>query len=109
MRKNQVTLKNNMSKLYYIAPTNTEFEELKAKAIELWLTYDNEYGYATSKIGKIKDIKNIKDNFMFIFAMFDHNNQLKLVRQLSKETKQALKERLIDGGMDKFYLSHIEL
>lgn len=33
-----------MTKLYYTPPTEKQFNELKEKAIEVWNTYDNEYG-----------------------------------------------------------------
>jgi len=49
-----------MSKLYYTAPTNEIFEEVKAKAIEIWQTYDNTYGYADEKVNKIKDLENVR-------------------------------------------------
>jgi len=87
-----------MSKLYYTPPTNEAFEEVKEKAIELWKTYDDTYKYALNKIDKIKDIKNISDNFMYIVAMFDLENQAKLANKLSETTKRAISERIIDGG-----------
>lgn len=87
-----------MSNLYYIPPTSRQFEELKAKAIEVWSEYDNEFGYVDEKVGQIKDIGNIRDNFMFIVAMFDTPNQAKLARKLSSETRKAVRDRLVAGG-----------
>ena len=98
-----------MSKLYYTPPSDKCFEELKEKAIEIWKTYDDTYKYATGKINRIKDIKNIQDNFMYILAMFDHINQRKVISKLSNETKEAIRIRLIDGGNDKSYLRMIGL
>ena len=43
-----------MSKLYYTSPTNEQFNELKAKAIEIWQTYDNAHGYVDEKVNRIK-------------------------------------------------------
>jgi len=37
---------------------------------------------------------------MYIFAMFDINNQQKLISLLSLETKQALRDRLTEGGVE---------
>lgn len=87
-----------MSKLYYTPPTDEQFDELKEKAIEIWNTYDNTYGYVDEKVGRIKDIKNVGDNFMYMVAMFDINNQAILASKLSDETRQAVSERMIDGG-----------
>lgn len=84
--------------LYYTAPSDEHFEEVKAKAIEIWKTYDDTYGYATEKVERIKDIRNVSDNFMFIIAMFDHNNQSKLASMLSPECKEEVNKRMIDGG-----------
>jgi len=93
-----------MPKLYYTPPADKEFNELKEKAIEIWNTYSNEFGYVDEKVGRIKDIKNIKDNFMYMVAMFDMNNQLKLAEKLSEETRKEVRERMIDGGNSPEYI-----
>ena len=87
-----------MPKLYYTPPTQEQFDELKAKAIEIWLTYDNTYGYVDEKVQRIAGIGNIEDNFMYMVAMFDSDNQIKLAGKLSKETKNAVYVRMVDGG-----------
>lgn len=89
------------AKLYYTPPDDNLFEELKAKAIELWTErYPEETSpfYAKEKIDRIKDIGNIQDNFMYIVAMFDIENQQLLADKLSMETRWAVSERMIDGG-----------
>ena len=86
------------AKLYYTAPSDEMFDELKAKAMEVWQGYDNEYGYATEKIDRIKDIGNVKDNFMYMVSMFDQDNQRKLAEKLSPDTRRAVRDRMIDGG-----------
>lgn len=91
-----------MSELYYTPPTDTQFAELKEKAIEIWKTYDDTYGYASEKINRIKDIPNISDNFMMMVAMFDSNNQARLAIKLSPETRGAVAERLSAGGQPDF-------
>ena len=85
-------------KLYYTAPTDKQFNELKSKAIEIWRTYDNEFGYVDEKVGQIEGLKNMSDNFMYMVAMFDSNNQWSLAQLLSDETRQAVHDRIIDGG-----------
>ncbi len=87
-----------MNKLYYTPPTKEQFNELKEKAIGIWNSYDNEFGYVDEKVNSIKDIKNIQDNFMYMVAMFDTVNQRNLADKLSDETRQAVRERIIDGG-----------
>lgn len=95
--------------LYYDAPTNEAFEEMKKCAIELWNTYENSYGYATDKVSRIKDIGNIQDNFMYILAMFDQDNQIKIIKQLSQSTKEVVKERMIAGGNKESYIKMLGL
>lgn len=46
----------------------------------------------------IKDIKNIRDNFMYMVAMFDIENMKTFSSKLSKATRAAVKERIISGG-----------
>lgn len=84
--------------LYYTPPEDKYFNELKRKAIEIWLTYDDTYKYASGKINQIKDIENVSDNFMYILGMFDHHNQRRLAHELSSETKKEIHDRIIDGG-----------
>ena len=89
------------TKLYYTAPSDECFEEVKVRAMELWKEVDTDndaYGYATEKINRIKDIQNINDNFMYIVAMFDAGNQAKLAATLSEETRKQIRDRMIDGG-----------
>lgn len=92
------------AKLYYTPPTDAQFEEVKEKSIEVWNTMDNTYKYVDGKIARIKDIKNVEDNFMYMVAMFDSNNQSKLASKLSAETRQAIRDRMIDGGQPEFLI-----
>jgi len=92
-----------MKDVYYEAPTDEQFEEVKAKCIQIWNTYDNTYGYATEKIDRIKNMKNIKDNVMFMIAMFDMNNMTTLSILLSPETRKAISDRFVAGGNPPAY------
>ncbi len=87
-----------MSELYYTAPPDEQFEELRAKAIEIWKGYENGTSYSIDKIGRIKDIANVSDNFMYMVAMFDQDNMAKLARMLSPETRLAVYDRMKSGG-----------
>jgi len=80
--------------LYYIPPSIEAFNEMKETCIDIWNTYDDEYGYRTEKVNAIKDIENVGDNFMFMFAMFDIHNQIKVVRSVSSETRKEILSRL---------------
>jgi hypothetical protein len=70
---------------------------MKRLAIEIWNTYSDEFGYRSEKVDKIKDLENAGDNFMYIFAMFDHINQSKLIASASSELKKEILDRLPDG------------
>ncbi len=92
-----------MTKLYYTPPTDEQFNELKEKAIEIWSTMGDEPSYSQEKIGRIKDIANVEDNFMYTVAMLDQNNQRKLASKLSDETRGAVAERIKDGGSPDYH------
>lgn len=82
------------SKTYYVAPSDEIFKDIKQSAINLWRTYDDSFGYATSKISRIESIKNIKENAAYIVAMFDHANQNKLLATVNPITRVWLLELL---------------
>ena len=72
---------------YTDAPSDAIFNEIKEAAVEIWMTYDNTYGYVDEKVNYIDKIKNVKDNWGTIVGMFDYSNQQKLLRKLSPEAK----------------------
>ena len=74
-------------KLYYSAPSEESFLDMKSTCIGFWEEMDNTYGYVDEKVSRIKNIENIQDNFMFIFAMFDHINQFHVLNRLKPQTK----------------------
>lgn len=75
---------------YYTAPPQKVFDEIKEASIKIWKSYDDEFGYATSKIERIKDIQNISDNAWYMVAMFDGINQTKLKSMVSEETRAMI-------------------
>lgn len=79
---------------YYKAPSDEIFNEIKKKAIEIWQTYDDTYGYASEKIGYVEKITNVKDNWGTIVGMFDATNQNKLMAKLSPEAYEQVKKWL---------------
>jgi len=96
-----------MTQLYYTAPEDKIFNEVREKAMALWPEIDTDhdkYGYATEKINRIKGITNVSDNFMYIVAMFDIDNQSRLAENLSPEARLAVRERMIEGGQPMEYI-----
>jgi len=98
-KQKQEEITNTKEKnLYYTAPSNEEFEEVKAKAIEIWNDYSNEFDYRTEKLNQIKNLQNISDNVMYIITTFDMNNQVALSMILSPGTRKAISDRMKAGG-----------
>lgn len=93
-----------MNQLYYTPPDNEYFEDMRLNAIRIWETYDNTYGYSQDKIDRIKTIGNIDDNFMYMVAMFDRNNQKRLAKMINRDTLKAVNERLLAGGSPEYLL-----
>jgi hypothetical protein len=91
-------------KLYYTAPPQEIFDEVKTACIIIRNGYDNKFGYVDERIDAIKDIKNVKDNFMYMVAMFDVFNQEKLLKLISKEAQKAIYERLPEGYFENSLL-----
>lgn len=80
--------------LYYIAPSDEAFNNLKEKAIEIW----GRYPHPSKKVDNVKRIENIRDNFMYLVAMFDIHNQKELSALLDKNTRRQVRKRLEAGG-----------
>lgn len=91
------------TKLYYAPPKDSIFNEVRDRAIDIWKTYDDEFGYATEKINGIKDLKNTEGNFMFIVSQFDHWNQKRLASMLSQEASNDISIRKLAGGATEEY------
>ncbi len=70
------------------------FDEMKAVAISVWQTYDNTYGYVTEKLNYINSIRNIQDNAMVFYRMFDYKNQAKMLELLSDEAINYIKNNI---------------
>lgn len=80
--------------LYYTAPSDEIFKDIKDNAIKIWQGYDDTYGYASEKIDSIKNLINLKDNYMYIVAMFDNDNQHKLLSMVKPETADLIREAM---------------
>lgn len=91
-----------MPKLYYTAPSDEIFNEVKEKAERVWKSLDSHPSYLAEKLGRI-DIKNVEDNMMYIVGMFDIDNQFNLRLLLSSEAVKAIADRLKDGDQPDEY------
>ena len=97
-------------RLYYTAPTDEAFADMKAACLEVWGQYkDSAGGYMDEKVARIKDITNVQDNFMFMLAMFDEDNQRKVIKLLQDHTCAAVRDRLRDGGNSPHHIAMLGL
>jgi hypothetical protein len=72
------------------APSFEVFDEMKAAAIAIWQTYDNQFGYVTEKVKLIDRIINIQDNAMVFYRMFDYQNQSAMRAKLSLDSLEYI-------------------
>ncbi len=90
-----------MTKLYYTAPSDEIFNEVKKASMDLWTERypeaTNPY-YAKEKVSEIERLQNVGDNMMSIVARFDSQNMRLLAEKLSVEASKAIGDRMIDGG-----------
>lgn len=89
----QIFFVNKNMKLYYIAPPQEVFQEMKTLSLQLWKELDDPYD-SYEKSEQIERMHNIKDNFMFILAMFDDNNQSIILSRASEKLKTAVRIRI---------------
>jgi len=75
---------------YYTAPPQHIFDDIRRNAEVIWRAYDDTHGYAAGKLERI-DIQNVSDNAWYIVAMFDAQNQEKLLKLVSAETAEMIR------------------
>lgn len=78
--------------LYYTAPSQEVFDDIKLVATRIWCSYDDTHGYVTGKLDRIKDLPNVKDNWIYMVAMFDPINTSKLLRLVRPETAALIRQ-----------------
>lgn len=76
------------------APSDEIFQEMKEAATQIWMTYDNEFGYVDEKLNRINSLENIQDNAMIMYRMFDFINQAKMRATLSNEAWEYITKNL---------------
>jgi hypothetical protein len=72
-------------------PSENIFLEMREAATKIWNTYDNEFGYVTEKLHYINSLKNIGDNAMVFYRMFDFVNQNTFNQIVSDEVLEYIK------------------
>ena len=90
-----------MINLYYRPPHEHIFNEVKRKCIEVWkekIKTGSYPDYISGKVERIKQLDNVEDNMMSMIAMFSPDNMILLAQKLSLESREAIYNRLIDGG-----------
>lgn len=80
--------------LYYTAPSDDMFNEIKREATKIWETYDDTYGYVSDKLETVNRLQNVRDNYMFMVSMFDWTNQQKLLAALHPDTVHRILEAM---------------
>lgn len=85
--------------LYYTAPPDEVFEEVKRKALTIWNGMDSVESYRLEKTSKIEPLENIQDNMMSIVAMFDEKNQQKLSVILSDKARDEVYDRIMSESV----------
>lgn len=78
---------------YYKPMSSKAFADIKVNAIAIWNGYDDTHGYATEKIDRIRSVENVRDNAMYIIAMFDRNNVRDLLSRLETKTIEELNDK----------------
>lgn len=88
--------------LYYEAPSEEVFNDIKTSCLLVWAEYNEpiERTYRAEKFKKVVPLKNIRDNYMFMIAMFDHINQKKLFEWLRSETLVRVQQALEPAQME---------
>lgn len=74
------------------APSEEIFEDMKKAATTIWSTYDNTYGYVDEKMERVNNLKNVKDNAMILYRMFDHWNQAIMREKLHINSLHYIKQ-----------------
>lgn len=74
----------------HTTPSEEIFNEMKKAALEIWNTYNDDYGYATEKKDRVNSITNIQDNVMVFYRMFDRANQMRMENKLSEKARDYI-------------------
>lgn len=98
-----------MTKLYYVAPSDECFEDMRQAAVKVWFEIATNMQYFEEKAGRLQrgEIHNIRDNFMYILASFSEDNARRVVSLLKPETVREVRARLESGGNGEEQIQNI--
>jgi hypothetical protein len=75
-------------------PSQEIFDEMKKVSTSIWSNYDNKFGYVDKKMEIINNLKNVQDNAMVMYRMFDIINQSKFRYFVSESTLEYIDRNL---------------
>ena len=76
--------------------TDEIFNDVKNKIINVWNTYDNQFGYVDEKIETINSLPQEWDSVIRMFRMFHVLLRDEIIKTLNEETTTSLKLELSD-------------
>jgi len=99
-------------RLFYTSPREESFNELKEVCIRFWKTFDNEFGYSSEKINRIKDLPNDGPNFVMMVQMIHPVAREVISKLLSLETRNEISMRMYgweeENEFDHFNIWNID-
>jgi hypothetical protein len=89
-------MKRTLLKHFLILETPSQeiFDEMKKVSTSIWSNYDNKFGYVDKKMEIINNLKNVQDNAMVMYRMFDIINQSKFRYFVSESTLEYIDRNL---------------
>ena len=75
-------------------PSQEIFDEMKKVSTSIWSNYDNKFGYVDKKMEIINNLKNVQDNAMVMYRMFDIINKSKFRYFVSESTLEYIDRNL---------------
>lgn len=88
------------AQLYYTPPSKEVFEEVRNASIEIVGAKD----YSKDDVNKLKSLRNVGDNFMWMIARFDVPNQRDLASRIGINARADITARMIDGGQEEQFI-----
>jgi hypothetical protein len=90
--KNCISFLEESNVAFYTPPPDRNFEELQAKVVELWSSYDDDR-YKEEQLGRVDRTINEVHGFMQLWQMLDHINKKKVFSKLSEDTQLEVLKR----------------
>jgi hypothetical protein len=81
------------SKLWYKAPSDVIFNEMKTAFLQVWSKYAIEW-LKNDTVETAKNLTNIRDNYTWFFTKCDWINQNEFIWLLKKEARKYILKRI---------------